>query len=203
MLQIQTRRAPGIELHKAVLFPDFRSAHRRCVRRRDIGGRSTTERREGTTTSGGESSEHVIVRSLPAVRQPAPPPEPVPVQHSPAYLLRHRSRPEPGESSLIRAKQQEPFTGNAVEWAVRRLDASLDEAELDPPPGAKAVIDVARGPVGSATVQGVTAAARVTVQVGTTALKAAAPVGKWVVQQGFKAALGVLTSDNSKSRQRK
>lgn len=43
--------------------------------------------------------------------------------------------------------------GNAVEWAVRRLDASLDEAELDPPPGAKAIIDVARGPVGSATVQ--------------------------------------------------
>lgn len=62
--------------------------------------------------------------------------------------------------------------GNAVEWAVRRLDASLDEAELEPPPGAKAIIDVARGPVGSATVQGVTAAARVTVQVGTTALKA-------------------------------
>ena len=59
-----------------------------------------------------------------------------------------------------------------MEWAVRRLDASLDEAELDPPPGAKAIIDVARGPVGTATVQGVTAAARVTVKVGTTALKA-------------------------------
>ena len=65
--------------------------------------------------------------------------------------------------------------GNAVEWAVRRLDASLDEAELDPPPGAKAIIDVVRGPVGSATVQGVTAAARVTVKVGTTALKASPP----------------------------
>lgn len=33
--------------------------------------------------------------------------------------------------------------------------------------------------------------------------QAAAPVGKWVVQQGFKAALGVLTSDSVKSRQRK
>jgi hypothetical protein len=63
------------------------------------------------------------------------------------------------------------LSGNAVEWAVRRLDASLDEAELAPPPGAKAIINVARGPVGSATVQGVTAAARVTVKVGTTALK--------------------------------
>lgn len=54
---------------------------------------------------------------------------------------------------------------------MRRLDASLDEAEMYPPAGAKAIIDVARGPVGSATVQGVTAAARVTVKVGTTALK--------------------------------
>lgn len=51
------------------------------------------------------------------------------------------------------------------------MDASLDEAEMNPPPGAKAIIDVARGPVGTATVQGVTAAARVTVHVGTTALK--------------------------------
>ena len=54
---------------------------------------------------------------------------------------------------------------------MRRVDASLDEAEMNPPPGAKAIIDVARGPVGTATVQGVTAAARVTVHVGTTALK--------------------------------
>ena len=54
---------------------------------------------------------------------------------------------------------------------MRRVDASLDEAEMNPPPGARALIGVARGPVGSATVQGVTAAARVTVQVGATALK--------------------------------
>ncbi|KAK9907659.1 hypothetical protein WJX75_007770 [Coccomyxa subellipsoidea] len=133
----------------------------------------------------------------------APPPEPVPVEHSPAYLLRHRSKTEAADLSIVRAKQEEPFTGNAVEWAVRRLDASLDEAELDPPPGAKAIIDVARGPFGTATVQGVTAAARVTVKVGTTALKAAAPVGKWVVQQSFKAALGVLSSSGANRRQNK
>ncbi|KAK9907660.1 hypothetical protein WJX75_007770 [Coccomyxa subellipsoidea] len=126
----------------------------------------------------------------------APPPEPVPVEHSPAYLLRHRSKTEAADLSIVRAKQEEPFTGNAVEWAVRRLDASLDEAELDPPPGAKAIIDVARGPFGTATVQGVTAAARVTV-------KAAAPVGKWVVQQSFKAALGVLSSSGANRRQNK
>ena len=63
------------------------------------------------------------------------------------------------------------LSGNALQWMMRRVDASLDEAEHDPPAAAKAIIDVARGPVGTATAQGVTAAARVTVQVSTTALK--------------------------------
>ena len=61
--------------------------------------------------------------------------------------------------------------GNAVQWAVRRVDAGLVNAENDPPPAAKALISVARGPAGAATVKGVTAAARITVQVGTEALK--------------------------------
>ena len=61
--------------------------------------------------------------------------------------------------------------GNAVEWAVRRLDAGLVKAEHDPPPAARALINAARGPAGEATVKGVTAAARITVQVGTEALK--------------------------------
>jgi hypothetical protein len=58
-----------------------------------------------------------------------------------------------------------------VQWAVRRLDAGLDTAEHDPPPAAKALINAARGPAGAATVKGVTAAARITVQFGTEALK--------------------------------
>ena len=62
-------------------------------------------------------------------------------------------------------------TGNAVQWAVRRLDADLDSAENDPPPAAKALINAARGPAGAATVKGATTAARLTVQLGTEALK--------------------------------
>lgn len=58
-----------------------------------------------------------------------------------------------------------------MQWAVRRLDAGLDTAEHDPPPAAKALINAARGPAGAATVKGVTAAARITVQFGTEALK--------------------------------
>lgn len=56
-------------------------------------GCSATERSDTATSSNGESSKHLIVRSLPPVRKAAPPPEPVPVQHSPSYLLRNCNRP--------------------------------------------------------------------------------------------------------------
>ena len=62
--------------------------------------------------------------------------------------------------------------GSAVDWAVKRVEASLDEAEDAPPQAAKALWAVARGPVGQTTARGVTAAALVTVKAGTTALKA-------------------------------
>ena len=39
---------------------------------------------------------------------------------------------------------------------------------------------------------GVTTAAKATVHVGAEALKAAAPLGKWAVQQGFKLAVGAV-----------
>lgn len=71
-----------------------------------------------------------------------------------------------------------------MEWAVRRLDAGLDTAENDPPPAAKALINVARGPAGAATVKGVTAAAQLTVQVGTEALKVWRSPGKLPVTIG-------------------
>jgi hypothetical protein len=70
------------------------------------------------------------------------------------------------------ARDAEPFAGGAMEWAVRRVDASLDEAEDAPPAAARALWAVARGPVGAATARGVTAAAAVTVRAGGTALKA-------------------------------
>lgn len=45
---------------------------------------------------------------------------------------------------------------------------------------------------GKAASVGVTTAAQVTVQVGTEAIKAAVPVGKWALQQGFKLAVGAV-----------
>ena len=45
---------------------------------------------------------------------------------------------------------------------------------------------------GSAAAKGASVAAKVTVAVGVQAIKAAVPVGKWALQQGFKAAAGAV-----------
>ena len=119
------------------------------------------------------------------------PPLPLPSSSQPslAALTAPRKPPDPADPAA-------PFTGSAVEWALRRVDGALDAAEADPPPGAKAVLDAARGPAGSAVgaaVGGVaSAAARGAVAVGGTALKAALPVGKTVLAAGFRAAVGLV-----------
>jgi hypothetical protein len=59
-----------------------------------------------------------------------------------------------------------------------RVDSSLDELEANPLPLQKAVYDISRGPVGSATSSVVAAAARLTLNATTTAAKAAAPLGR-------------------------
>lgn len=102
-------------------------------------------------------------------------------------------------------EEEEVFTGNAVDWVLKKVDESLDDVEENPPPYAKAIYEISTGPVGEAASKGAATAAKVTVQVGAQALKAAAPLGKWVLTQGFKAAVGVMASGvssalNSSSR---
>ena len=92
------------------------------------------------------------------------------------------------------AAGEEPFEGNAVEWVLRKVDESLDQVEENPPAYAKAIYDISTGPVGEAAARGAAAAARLSVEVGAQALKAAAPVGKWVLREGFKAAAGAVGS---------
>ncbi|KAK9837130.1 hypothetical protein WJX81_005014 [Elliptochloris bilobata] len=162
--------------------------------------------RRGSCSACSQSAHQgPVVTSLRPPRPAAPPPEPVPVQHSPTYLMKHRELlvETAEQSGLASVRGEEPFAGGAVEWAVRRVDASLDEAEDAPPAAAKALWAVARGPVGSATARGVTAAALVTVKAGTTALKAAAPVGKWALKQGVKAAFGLMTGTQSGANKRR
>jgi hypothetical protein len=97
----------------------------------------------------------------------------------------------------------EPFEGNAVQWVLRKVDASLDQVEENPPAYAKAIYDISTGPVGEAAAKGAAVAARISVEVGAQAIKAAAPVGKWVLREGFKAAAGAVGSGLSNALGRK
>ncbi|PSC75612.1 ABC transporter substrate-binding [Micractinium conductrix] len=128
------------------------------------------------------------------MRDAAAPPQPVPVEHSSSYLLRNRRQLSADDAAELRQQRgvDEPFSGSAVEWVLRKADESLDEIEENPPEYAKVLYDLSTGPVGKAASAGVTTAAKVTVQVGAEALKAAAPVGKWALQQGVKLAVGAV-----------
>lgn len=104
---------------------------------------------------------------------------------------------------------EEPFSGSAVEWMLRKADESLDEIESNPPSYAKAIYKISTGPIGTAATKSVLAAAEMTGKVGKEAIKAAVPAGKWAVQQGFKLMVGAVVKgvsnkgknlDNTKSR---
>lgn len=43
----------------------------------------------------------------------------------------------------------EAFNGNAVKWALKKADESLDEIEENPPAVVEALYDISRGPVGA------------------------------------------------------
>ncbi len=93
--------------------------------------------------------------------------------------------------------------GNAVDWVLRKVDQSLDAVEDNPPAYAKAIYELSTGPVGTAASKGAVAAAKLTAEAGSQAIRAAAPVGKWVVSQGFKLiASAVITSLTGKDRRK-
>ena len=147
-----------------------------------------------------------------------------------------------GGAAQLARQQPEAFEGNAVMWALKKADESLDEIEENPPEFAKAIYDFSRGAVGEPAVcsscgraglwggalrappatgcaatllppgagdlppptrppgragtaasKGVATAAKVSLQVGGEVVKAAAPVGKWVLQQGFKLAVTAVS----------
>jgi hypothetical protein len=120
-----------------------------------------------------------LVRSLPPVRQAAPPPEAVAVQHSSSYLYRQR-RQELGETH-----ESEPWRYSSPERSTRREDARE---------------------VNAAAATGIANAAKATASVGKNVLGVAVPVGSWALRQGFKAATGALKSSRAgqlNGRQRK
>jgi hypothetical protein len=86
---------------------------------------------------------------------------------------------------------------------LRRVDGALDAAEAAPPPGAKAVLDAARGPAGAAVGGVASAAARGAFAVGGSALKAALPVGKTVLAAGLRAAVGLVVKNQGEKEKKK
>jgi hypothetical protein len=100
-------------------------------------------------------------------------------------------------------RTDEPFNGNAVDWVLKKVDKSLDSVEENPPAYAKAIYEISTGPVGEAASKGAAAAAKITMEVGTQAIKAAAPVGKWVLSQGFKAAVAAVGKGISSALKKK
>lgn len=72
------------------------------------------------------------------------------------------------------------------------MDDQLNQVEQQPSDVHKAVYNFTNGPVGQATSKGVQVAAKVTMTATIEAAKVAAPVGKWALQQGFKAAVGLV-----------
>jgi len=90
------------------------------------------------------------------------------------------------------ATAEDSFTGNAVDWVLRKADRSLDELEENPPVYAKVLYELSTGPVGSAASKGATAAVKLTLKAGTQVLRTAAPVGKWILTNGAMAVAGAL-----------
>jgi hypothetical protein len=85
--------------------------------------------------------------------------------------------------------------------ALHRVDDQLNIVEQQPSDIHKAVYDFSNGPVGQATSKGVQVAAKLTMTATIEAAKVAAPVGKWALQQGFKAAVGLVGAAMQQEKQ--
>eukprot|EP00882_Tetradesmus_deserticola_P014195 GHRQ01015087.1.p1 GENE.GHRQ01015087.1~~GHRQ01015087.1.p1 ORF type:complete len:105 (+),score=42.81 GHRQ01015087.1:213-527(+) len=84
-----------------------------------------------------------------------------------------------------------------------RVDDQLNEVELQPSELHQAIYQFTNGPVGQATSKGVQTAAKLTISATIETAKAAAPIGKWALQQGFKAAVGLVGAAMEQERQQK
>lgn len=82
-----------------------------------------------------------------------------------------------------------------------RVDDQLNQVEQQPSEVHQALYNLSNGPVGQATSKGVQVAAKFTMTATIQAAKAAAPVGKWALQQGFKAAVGLVGAAMEQERQ--
>jgi hypothetical protein len=132
----------------------------------------------------------------------------VPVIHTQAYLVQTQQLPQVPQllsstDELIQQQQHADLDSNALVWALRKVDDQLNQVEQQPSELHQAIYNFSNGPVGQATSKGVQVAAKVTMTATIEAAKVAAPVGKWALQQGFKAAVGLVGAAIQQERQQK
>lgn len=131
------------------------------------------------------------------------------------------ANPDASASNKPKRVNDEPFTGNAVQYWLKKADESLDEIEERPtetakvsctaPPSVEHALhhtynspqalyevskEVSKSPVGTATAKGVELVAKLSLMAGKEAVKVAVPaagqVAKWAVAQGARAAMGAV-----------
>lgn len=124
------------------------------------------------------------------------------MQHSKTYLLRQHTT-EAQDQHPRTVKPVEPFKGNALQWALMRVDEKLSDLEDKPPKPAQLFVEATRSPAGTAAAKGLGAAAQLTAAATAEAVKAAAPIGKWAVKQGLTAAMGLVTAAASSNRKQR
>jgi hypothetical protein len=110
--------------------------------------------------------------------------------------------PDLPTTSQEQEQQQYDLQSNAIVWALQKVDNQLNQVEQQPSEIHQAIYNFSNGPVGQATSKGVQVAAKVTMTATIEAAKVAAPVGKWALQQGFKAAVGLVGAAMQQERQR-
>ncbi|KAF8072452.1 SYM1 [Scenedesmus sp. PABB004] len=138
--------------------------------------------------------------ALPPLPPPPPPLKSPPVIHTTAYLQQQGTLVVPElpagsweeSDAAAAALQRAGLDDNALVWALRKVDDQLNAVEARPSQVHQAIYKLSTGPVGQATSAGVQTAAKLTMTATLGAAKAAAPVGKWALAAGFKAAAGLV-----------
>ncbi|GFR50084.1 hypothetical protein Agub_g12228 [Astrephomene gubernaculifera] len=142
-------------------------------------------------------------------RPPSTPPSPPSLIHSPVYVQKalikqpqgegaSSAAPSPPSNQLEHAEssgeEAEAQEGNSLIWALKQVDRSLDELEQRPLPLQRELYELSCGPVGAATSSALAAAAKVTVAATREAVRAALPVGQWLVREGGRAAVSLVSA---------
>ncbi|GLI71475.1 hypothetical protein VaNZ11_016613 [Volvox africanus] len=156
----------------------------------------TTSRAEPDTVKGGKMKVKVT-----PPREVSQPPSPPSLIHSPVYVQKALMKSSADSTTVsVASTSNSPLSdvdqekdSNSLLWALKQVDRSLDELEQNPLPLQREIYELSRSPVGTATSSAFTAAARVTVAATKEAVKAAVPVGQWVITEGTKAAISLMT----------